>query len=226
MKKIGAANKVYLAYGSNLNLEQMERRCPYAIPLGPAELPGYRLLFRGGRGNAVATVEPEAGSTVPALLWEITPRDEEALDRYEGWPRLYRKESVGVILGGKPVEAMVYIMNPGYPLGLPGDYYLNVILDGYASAGFNPAVLEGAMRDSARPEAENKNCKLCGGAMVWESPRVPGDFHASSSDIEDWPVCRDCMAEHCCHTNCLGCEYGTYPDCRFIEMKQLYMDNE
>ena len=102
------ANKLYAAYGSNLNLEQMEYRCPYAVPLGTAELAGYRLLFRGGRdGSAVATVEPMGGGSVPVLLWEITPRDEEALDRYEGWPRLYCKETVTVEFGGKPAEAMI-----------------------------------------------------------------------------------------------------------------------
>ena len=143
-------NQLYLAYGSNLNLEQMARRCPYAIPLGPTALEGYRLLFRGSNPGAVATVEPFEGGTVPALVWEITPRCEEALDRYEGWPRLYRKEKVSVLLEGQPVEAMVYIMNRGYPLGLPSQYYLNTILEGYASAGFEPTVLDEALRRSAR----------------------------------------------------------------------------
>jgi len=227
MRKINKANKVYLAYGSNLNLEQMGFRCPYAVPLGPVELRGYRLLFRGGKNNAVATVEPDEGCSVPALLWEITPRDEEALDHYEGWPRFYRKETVTVELDGKPVEAMVYVMNAGHPLGLPGDYYLNVILEGYATAGFDPAVLEAAMQDSTGGEQPMaKNCKLCGCAMVWENPHLPGHYHESSCNIEDWPICHDCMVEHCCQTNCLGCGYGQYPDCRFSDMKHHYMTEE
>lgn len=143
-----SANKVYLAYGSNLNLEQMAWRCPYATVLGPVELSGFRLLFRGSKYGAVATVEPEDGVSVPALLWEITPRDEEALDRYEGFPRFYRKETVTVELGGKPVEAMVYVMKDGYAPGLPSDGYLNTILEGYASAGFDVATLEVAMAAS------------------------------------------------------------------------------
>ena len=71
-----------------------------------------------------------------------------------------------------------------------------------------------------------KNCKLCGGNMVWENPYIPGHFHASSNDIEDWGICRGCMADHCCSANCMGCEYGKYPDCRFFEMKQNYMEDE
>lgn len=167
MKRISKANKVYLAYGSNLNLEQMGYRCPYAVPLGPVELPGYRLLFRGGKENAVATVEPDEGGSVPALLWEITPRDEEALDHYEGWPRFYRKETVTVDFGDKPVEAMVYVMNDGHPLGLPSDYYLNVILEGYAAAGFDAAALESAMAVSAGGEmpGQRGDCLSCSNSM-------------------------------------------------------------
>lgn len=149
MKKIGEGNKVYLAYGSNLNLEQMEYRCPYAVPLGTAVFTDYRLLFRGSKDSAVATVEPETGCNVPVLLWEITPRDEHALDIYEGWPRLYRKEIVTVLFNGKPLEAMVYLMNEGYEMGLPNPQYLDTICEGYLSAGFPAEPLKEAVAFSA-----------------------------------------------------------------------------
>jgi len=141
-------NQLYAAYGSNMNLEQMSYRCPYATVIGNAELPGYQLLFRGSQGGAVATVEPKENSNVPILLWEITPRDEEELDRYEGWPRFYRKETVVVSYKGKLVEVMAYIMNDGYPLGLPGQRYYNTIVEGYRSAGFDEKVLEDAVTAS------------------------------------------------------------------------------
>ena len=136
-------NKLYIAYGSNLNLEQMKQRCPYAIPLGTAELKGYRLMFRGG-DNSVATIERQFDMKVPVLLWEITPRCEEALDRYEGWPHLYYKETVSLDFNDKPTKAMVYIMNKAYPYGRPGKHYLNIIKEGYASAGFDTEVLNTA----------------------------------------------------------------------------------
>jgi len=140
-------NKLYIAYGSNLNIEQMKFRCPYAVPLGTTVIDGYRLMFRGG-SNAVATVEPMENRLVPVLIWEITPRDEEALDRYEGWPKLYRKETLSITWGGKPAEAMIYIMNEVYPYGLPGEYYLDIIKEGYASAGFDTIVLDRAVAAS------------------------------------------------------------------------------
>jgi len=148
--------KIYAAYGSNLNLEQMAYRCPTAKVLGGAKLAGYRLLFRGGGGNAVATVEKHEGGGVPLLLWAITPVDEAALDRYEGWPYLYRKETVKVRFGGKWVSAMIYIMNEGRPLGAPSRYYYDVIRQGYADAGFNLSILGKAILNSVVREREAK----------------------------------------------------------------------
>lgn len=143
-------NEFYLAYGSNLNLRQMQYRCPTAKPLGPAELLGYSLLFRGSKGHAVATVEPNPDSLVPVLLWEITPCDEASLDRYEGWPNFYRKEIQSVCFQGKNIEAMIYIMNPGAPLGSPSPFYLGTIAEGYTASGFNVDYLTEAIRLSAK----------------------------------------------------------------------------
>jgi gamma-glutamylcyclotransferase (GGCT)/AIG2-like uncharacterized protein YtfP len=128
------AKRYYLAYGSNMNLEQMAFRCPTAKVIGNAVLEGYELLFRGGNGGAVATVEPNKNERVPVLVWTIEPGDEVSLDRYEGWPRLYRKEMVNITVGGKNLNVMVYIMNEGRPLGTPSDYYYKVIEQGYESA--------------------------------------------------------------------------------------------
>lgn len=142
------SNKLYLAYGSNLNLEQMAHRCPSAKVVGATTLHDYQLLFRGQHGGAVATVEPLEGSSVPCLLWEITPDDEMELDRYEGFPFLYRKETVKVKLGRKVIEAMVYIMNEGKPLNSPSCYYYSVILEGYKTAGFDVEILKKAVEES------------------------------------------------------------------------------
>ena len=147
-------DKLYLAYGSNLNLEQMSHRCPTAKVVGATTIKDYALLFRGQNGGAVATIEPIKGSEVPCLVWEITPTDEMALDRYEGYPFLYRKEIVKVKLGRKTVEIMVYIMNEGKPLNAPSCYYYSTILQGYKSAGFDVAILKKAVADSVEVHDE------------------------------------------------------------------------
>ena len=53
------AERLYFAYGSNINLEQMAVRCPAAQVVGPAVLVGLVLLFRGlRRGTGVASIVP------------------------------------------------------------------------------------------------------------------------------------------------------------------------
>ena len=38
--------KLYIAYGSNINLEQMAHRCPSSKVVGTAMLQGYELQFK------------------------------------------------------------------------------------------------------------------------------------------------------------------------------------
>ena len=86
-----AKRRLYVAYGSNLNLQQMGWRCPMAKVVGIGVIENYQLLF-----NGVATIVPEEKAEVPVAVWEIQPRDEQSLDRYEGYPTLYRKEDIKV----------------------------------------------------------------------------------------------------------------------------------
>ena len=146
--------RLYIAYGSNLNLPQMAARCPTAKPVGTAELKDFELLFRGARHGGVATVEPKTGSAVPILVWSIKPKDEAALDRYEGFPNLYGKQMMEIDLDGKPVSAMVYVMTPGYDAAFPSKYYLNVIAEGYRTADFDTAVLDAAVERTEEIMAE------------------------------------------------------------------------
>lgn len=135
-------DQLYIAYGSNLNLDQMAKRCPTAEIVGVSVLHGFCLRFRGSQGCAVATVEQANGSQVPVLVWRLQPQDEAALDRYEGWPHLYRKETLQITVNGKKVSAMIYIMNEQrYPYGAPSDHYLNTVLEGYKAAGFDTVPL-------------------------------------------------------------------------------------
>jgi AIG2-like family. len=148
---------LYIAYGSNLNLRQMALRCPTARVTGVSKIEGYELLFRGGSSHSVATVEPLKDSNVPVLLWTLRDRDVQALDRYEGYPYLYRKEIVDVELKGKTVPAMIYLMNEGHSFGSPSDNYLDIIMEGYKSAGFDTEFLEQAVEKSIRLAAQQIN---------------------------------------------------------------------
>ena len=137
-------NKLYVAYGSNLNLTQMARRCPMAKVVGIGKLKDYQLTFR-----KVATIEQVNGTETPVGVWEITPNDELALDRYEGYPHLYRKEMVTVEMKDGAVEAMVYIMNNGKP-SMPYQEYYNTILKGYEDVGLDTKYLQAALNDTQK----------------------------------------------------------------------------
>lgn len=132
--------KLYFAYGSNMNDEQMAFRCPDAEAVGTVRLEGYRLAFCGKGGRGVATILPEAGSHVDGVLWHISAADEKSLDRYEGYPFLYTKETLPVSCkDGSEVSVMAYVMTaPSRDIpAKPSPSYLNGILEGCRQRGVN-----------------------------------------------------------------------------------------
>ena len=150
--------KYYIAYGSNLSVRQMAARCPEARVAGKAVLPDWKLVFR-----LHATIEPEKGSMVPVLIWEISDRDEQHLDAYEGWPSYYIKQEIEVMMtdlrGKHPrkVTAMVYIMTEGHNVRMPMNGYVDVLAEGYERFGFDKDILRQALLDAktaAEKEAE------------------------------------------------------------------------
>lgn len=128
-----------MAYGSNLNLEQMAYRCPTAKVVSAETLYDYQLEFR-----RVATIVKRKGSCVPVGIWEIDDECEKSLDRYEGYPTLYRKEYIKMMVKGEEKEVMVYIMNRGF-LQMPSDSYLFTIWQGYQDVGLDLDKLEDAL---------------------------------------------------------------------------------
>ena len=100
MKKM----KIYAAYGSNLNHAQMRSRCPDAKYLGTSMLKDQNLIFCGQPDHSFATIESMEGKEVPIGLWEISARDERALDRYEGYPNFYHKTVLPAVLDGEEIS--------------------------------------------------------------------------------------------------------------------------
>lgn len=99
----------------------------HSTPLTTCILPDYRLLFRG-----VADIVHCRGQSVAGALYEITQECERALDRYEGFPNLYVKDTFMVrIRGSKKLrEAMFYTMclKTAAP---PSRWYVECIREGY-----------------------------------------------------------------------------------------------
>lgn len=153
--------KYYIAYGSNLNVPQMRRRCPNAAILGTANLKGWELLFKGSKTGSYLTIEECGGGTVPVVIWEVTPSDESALDRYEGYPSFYYKREIRVQYKGirtgrrRSVTAFAYIMHEDRPVGVPSEFYMRTCLDGYDTFFFDKAVLRSAY-DKCREMSRNE----------------------------------------------------------------------
>ena len=148
-------NKLYLAYGSNLSLEQMAWRCPHAYPVAAATLKDHRLLYKGSKTGSDLTVEPSEGDTVPLIVWQIDADDEAMLDRYEGYPHFYYKKDVEVELhslrDGSPMgtgTGLIYIMHEERPLGRPSPTYVQICLEGYERFHLPAKCLYRALEDS------------------------------------------------------------------------------
>lgn len=116
----------YFAYGSNLCVAQMGRRCPGAIDPRPARLDGHGWLINQ---RGVATIEPVDASQVHGVLWQLTDHDLAALDSAEGVPVRYRRHRLTVHTTGGSEPAWVYIDHRVRP-GPPRPGYLERILDG------------------------------------------------------------------------------------------------
>ena len=159
-KEVKCMKRLNIAYGSNLNLEQMSYRCLTAKVYGKGMLRDYRLLFKGSTENAYLTIEPYKGGRVPVVIWELQPEDEKALDFYEGYPNFYYKENVEVELeNGEKVIAMIYIMTDKIKdrihINLPSRRYLNVVKEGYQAAGFDSKFIDEALDISEKAIEEN-----------------------------------------------------------------------
>lgn len=134
--------KYYLAYGSNLNVEQMKHRCPDAKPIGTAWIRDYQLLFKGSKTGSYLTIEKAEKSKVPVAVWEVSEADERRLDLYEGYPNFYYKKEMELPVKlhengkTKPITAFVYIMHEERPLGIPSSYYVRTCVQGYRDFGF------------------------------------------------------------------------------------------
>ena len=176
--------RLYVAYGSNLNLYQMKVRCPTAKLIGTGIVKDHELQFKGRSNSAFATIAPKDGSSVPVAVWELQPKDEKALDRYEGYPSYYFKQEIPVEMkNSTTINGMVYIMNLRQNFGVPSDTYVHTVSEGYRNCRLDMSVLKDAIRQSVSRYADSISDRIIN-SIGYEQISL-FDFDTADVDIDE-----------------------------------------
>ena len=108
-----------IVYGTLMSGERNHRFCQNAVNITPCAVTGT--LYDTGCG--FPAFQPEGDNTVAAELIEIPFEDWEAVDRLEGYPRLYDRQIFPAKLAdGTEISGWIYIMHTLPPMAkvIPG----------------------------------------------------------------------------------------------------------
>ena len=151
------SSSLYFAYGSNLWLHQMSKRCPESRFVGTARLYGWRFIINQ---RGYATIVPSKNDHVWALAYDLTPNDEATLDINEGVPFSYVKKYLDVTLWdtnvvdeagvptppdgspGRTISSLVYVDEQRTKEGLPKEEYIYRVGMGIEDAVANGVPIE------------------------------------------------------------------------------------
>jgi hypothetical protein len=111
---------LYFAYGGDMVERAMRKVCPTARYMSLATLAHHQLVFTRlsvNLGGGVADIKEQPGAAVEGVLWELDPREAQALDEVMGYPRERVKREITVTVPGRgPTGAIAYYAIP------EGDY--------------------------------------------------------------------------------------------------------
>jgi gamma-glutamylcyclotransferase (GGCT)/AIG2-like uncharacterized protein YtfP len=131
---------LYFAYGSNLDVGQMRRRCPESRIITAGCLRGYRLDFTrhsSGWGGGVADVVIDPQREVWGLIYELSEKDLELLDDHEGYPKVYTRFQTSIESLERVIQDVwVYAVVNKKPFIPPTRQYLEIIKRGAEQFGF------------------------------------------------------------------------------------------
>lgn len=127
---------LYAAYGSNLDPQQMLKRCPHSPLRHTGWLAGWRLTFGGdGWDGALPTVVEDPPAQVFVGLYEVTEGDERALDEWESAPSgLYRKVKVRAATMDGDTLTWTYVLDD-FEGGLPSARTVGILAAAAEAAG-------------------------------------------------------------------------------------------
>lgn len=124
----------YFAYGMNMDLDAVRRRCSTPEMLGIARLDGFRFVINS---RGVATVARDQAGCVHGVLWELCDDDLAALDEFEGVAAgHYRREAADVLRPtGEGEWSIIYVASDAVP-GPPRPGYLEAVIAAATTHGF------------------------------------------------------------------------------------------
>jgi gamma-glutamylcyclotransferase (GGCT)/AIG2-like uncharacterized protein YtfP len=128
---------LYFAYGANMDVAAMAKRCPSSRSIGLARLPRHRWIIST---DGYANVVRDSRRDVHGMLWELALSDVPVLDRFEDVPKLYRKVNQPVISTAGIRRALVYVGRSG-DVGRPRPGYLDDVMRAAEAAGLPTASL-------------------------------------------------------------------------------------
>ena len=144
-------HSLFFIYGTRLNIRSFEAKIGHAGTPVPAYLPSYRLVFQAKEGMefGVPNLQPEANSSVPGAIYNLSKAQAEALDRAFGAPNFYRRIRVSAIAeGGRQISAETYVLSGDAYYKPPSAAILESTLEGLRQFGYQEmweyAVLEAA----------------------------------------------------------------------------------
>jgi gamma-glutamylcyclotransferase len=131
----------YFAYGSNLDIDQKERRTGKIRETRRVRLEGYRIVFNklGIDGTGKANIMPDKNKVVWGIVYLCSPAALKQMDDYEGvhGGDYYRKDVLVQCDSGKVIEAITYLAGEVCIQSdiAPSSDYLQRILSGARNHG-------------------------------------------------------------------------------------------
>lgn len=121
-----------------MNIYQMSKLCPTATLVGTGILQNWSMGFYktcdSDMAYVYADVRESKDNFANVAVWEITnPSELEMLDRFEGYPSLYKKiDNCKVVMkDGETVEGFLYKMSNNAKNGIPNVHYFAGIYQAY-----------------------------------------------------------------------------------------------
>ena len=125
---------LYFAYGSNMNFDQMNIRCPGSEFVSSAYLNGWKYYING---DGYAGIEKFDGTLTYGCIWRLSQDHWRSLDQYEAVDEGYYTRAEVSAWSQKAqaeLKVVVYLSN-NQKYGIPSLSYHNSVIEGAQQVG-------------------------------------------------------------------------------------------